>query len=69
METEKEKEKKLLVTILHYDLGIGGAERLVIDIAKCLNNLNYDLQILTTHHDHKHCFEETNITGNIIHKI
>lgn len=41
------------------DLGVGGAERLLIDAALALQNLGHFVQILTNHHDPSHCFEET----------
>jgi alpha-1,3/alpha-1,6-mannosyltransferase len=47
------------VLFLHPDLGIGGAERLVVDAALALKANNHDIQIVTTHHDKSHCFEET----------
>ena len=47
------------VLLLHPDLGIGGAERLVVDVALVLKSLSHDVHIVTTHHDKNHCFEET----------
>ena len=58
------------VSILHLDLGIGGAEKLIVSIAlalkqtKNINNLNEEVSshtvtVYTTHHDKTHCFEET----------
>jgi hypothetical protein len=47
------------IAIIHLDLGIGGAERLVVNIALCLKRMGHDVRILTSHHDPKHCFEET----------
>lgn len=47
------------VLFIHPDLGIGGAERLVVDAALALQNCNHSVQILTNHHDVEHCFEET----------
>lgn len=37
----------------------GGAERLVVDAALGLQNLGHKVDIYTSHHDPKHCFEET----------
>lgn len=45
--------------ILHPDLGIGGAERLILDAALALKQLGYQITIFTSHHDQNHCFEET----------
>ncbi|CAK5279502.1 unnamed protein product [Mycena citricolor] len=51
--------KSLRVAFIHPDLGIGGAERLVVDAAVGLQALGHDLTIYTSHHDRDHCFEET----------
>ncbi|KAJ7070364.1 alpha-1,3-mannosyltransferase ALG2 [Mycena belliarum] len=51
--------KPLRVAFIHPDLGIGGAERLVVDAAIGLQALGHSLIIYTSHHDPKHCFEET----------
>lgn len=47
------------VLFLHPDLGIGGAERLVVDAALALKSKNHEVEIVTCHHDPKHCFQET----------
>jgi len=47
------------VVFLHPDLGIGGAERLVVDAALALKRKGVDVQFLTAHHDPTHCFPET----------
>ncbi|PBC27493.1 alpha-1,3/1,6-mannosyltransferase ALG2 [Apis cerana] len=47
------------ITFLHPDLGIGGAERLVIDAALALKKGGYEVNFVTTHHDPEHCFSET----------
>ncbi|XP_017881889.1 alpha-1,3/1,6-mannosyltransferase ALG2 isoform X2 [Ceratina calcarata] len=47
------------VTFLHPDLGIGGAERLVVDAALALKENGYEVNFVTTHHDPEHCFAET----------
>lgn len=47
------------VVFLHPDLGIGGAERLVVDAALALQSRGYKVTILTAHHDPGHCFVET----------
>ena len=44
---------------LHPDLGIGGAERAVIDAALALKSRGHQVQFVTAHHDPKHCFQET----------
>ncbi|KAL4237103.1 hypothetical protein ACF0H5_005484 [Mactra antiquata] len=47
------------VVFLHPDLGIGGAERAVIDAALALNSQGHEVEFVTAHHDPKHCFQET----------
>ena len=44
---------------LHPDLGIGGAERAVIDAALALKSRGHQVHFITSHHDPKHCFQET----------
>ena len=46
------------VTIIHPDLGIGGAERLIIDVALALQSRGHRVTIYTSHRDPAHCFEE-----------
>ena len=47
------------VAFIHPDLGIGGAERLVVDAAMALKSKEHSVEMFTAHHDPKHCFEET----------
>lgn len=47
------------IVFLHPDLGIGGAERLVVDAALALKKNGHDVSFVTTHHDPDHCFLET----------
>lgn len=47
------------VLFLHPDLGIGGAERLVVDAALALKGRGHRVSFLTNHHDPNHCFKET----------
>lgn len=49
----------LRVCFIHPDLGIGGAERLVVDAALQLQKAGHKVTILTAHHDTERCFEET----------
>ncbi|RPA84680.1 UDP-Glycosyltransferase/glycogen phosphorylase [Ascobolus immersus RN42] len=46
------------VLFIHPDLGIGGAERLVVDAAVGLQDLGHPVTIYTSHCDPLHCFEE-----------
>lgn len=57
--TEKpEATSKKNVVFVHPDLGIGGAERLVIDAAVGLQNVGHKVTILTSYRNKNHCFEE-----------
>ena len=51
------------VVFLHPDLGIGGAERLVIDAALALKSRGHEVTFVTAHHDDRHCFPETRQSG------
>uniref|UniRef100_A0A2S2P9P1 Alpha-1,3/1,6-mannosyltransferase ALG2 n=1 Tax=Schizaphis graminum TaxID=13262 RepID=A0A2S2P9P1_SCHGA len=50
---------KLNVVFLHPDLGIGGAERLVVDAAVAMKQSGHSVRFVTNHHSVSHCFEET----------
>lgn len=47
------------VGFVHPDLGIGGAERFVVDAAVRLKELGHDVRIFTSHYDPSHAFEPT----------
>lgn len=47
------------VAFIHPDLGIGGAERLVVDAGLALKSRGHEVQFFTSHHDKSHCFDET----------
>jgi hypothetical protein len=49
----------LKIAFLHPDLGIGGAERLVVDAALALQQSGHEVCFFTSHHDPSHCFPET----------
>ena len=51
------------VSVVHLDLGIGGAERLVVNTSIAMKELGHEVEIFTTHHDKTHCFEETKEGG------
>ncbi|GME24493.1 Glycosyl transferase family 1 [Neofusicoccum parvum] len=46
------------IVFFHPDLGIGGAERLVVDAAVGLQDLGHKVTVFTSHCDPKHCFDE-----------
>lgn len=52
------KNNKKTVVFFHPDLGIGGAERLVVDAAVGLQNRGHKVIIYTSHCDPRHCFDE-----------
>ncbi|KAK3756805.1 hypothetical protein RRG08_003923 [Elysia crispata] len=47
------------VVFIHPDLGIGGAERAVVDAALALKSRGHQVEFVTSHHDPSHCFQET----------
>ncbi|KAI8825741.1 alpha-1,3/1,6-mannosyltransferase ALG2 [Fimicolochytrium jonesii] len=49
----------LRIAFIHPDLGIGGAERLVVDAAVGLQSHGHSVKVFTSHHDPSHCFQET----------
>ncbi|KAJ1658203.1 Alpha-1,3-mannosyltransferase-like protein [Dispira simplex] len=66
-------DKPLRIAFVHPDLGIGGAERLIVDAATGLQRLGHHVTIYTSHHDPSHCFQETRdgtlnvrVLGNIL---
>ncbi|KAK4120023.1 glycosyltransferase family 4 protein [Parathielavia appendiculata] len=52
------KERTKTIVFLHPDLGIGGAERLVVDAAVGLQKRGHRVVIFTSHCDPAHCFDE-----------
>ncbi|KAH7512662.1 uncharacterized protein LOC107432555 [Ziziphus jujuba] len=55
----KKLASKMNIAIIHPDLGIGGAERLIVDAAVELASHGHTVHIFTAHHDKNRCFEET----------
>ncbi|KAI8979966.1 alpha-1,3/1,6-mannosyltransferase ALG2 [Pilobolus umbonatus] len=53
------KTSKMRIGFIHPDLGIGGAERLVVDAALGLQSKGHEVTMYTNHHEPSHCFEET----------
>lgn len=54
---DKPRSRKNIVFI-HPDLGIGGAERLILDAALALQARGHRVIIYTSHRDPTHCFDE-----------
>ncbi|KAK9472312.1 uncharacterized protein V1510DRAFT_426335 [Dipodascopsis tothii] len=46
------------IAFIHPDLGIGGAERLVVDAAVGLQDRGHEVTVFTSRCDRNHCFEE-----------
>ncbi|RAL38612.1 hypothetical protein DM860_002590 [Cuscuta australis] len=65
---EKKENPKMNIAIIHPDLGIGGAERLIVDAAVELASCGHNVHVFTAHHDKNHCFEET-LLGNFNVKV
>ncbi|KAM4706308.1 alpha-1,3/1,6-mannosyltransferase ALG2 [Rhinophrynus dorsalis] len=53
----------LSVLFVHPDLGIGGAERLIVDAALALKSRGCHVQVWTNHYDPCRCFSETLDSG------
>lgn len=62
------KGKKNII-FFHPDLGIGGAERLIIDAAVGLQNRGHKVVIFTSHCDPQHCFDEARDGMSILCKL
>ncbi len=56
-------DRRLRVAFIHPDLGIGGAERLVLDAATHLRAAGHRVTIFTANYDPERCFEETKNGG------
>ncbi|KAG9390206.1 Glycosyl transferases group 1 [Carpediemonas membranifera] len=56
----------LNVAFIHPNLGIGGAERLVVDTALGLHDRGHRVHIYTAHHDASHCFDEVHPETGVI---
>lgn len=52
------KKEKLKIAFIHPDLGIGGAERLVLDVAGALASQGHKVRFITNHFDKSHAFDE-----------
>lgn len=52
------KSGKMRVAFVHPDLGLGGAERFIVDAALSLKDLGHDPAIFSPFQDASRCFEE-----------
>ena len=55
----EKKQDQLRIAFIHPDLGIGGAEQLVVNLAIALKNKGHYVKIYTPYHNKSHCFKET----------
>lgn len=53
------RERPRKIVVIHPDLGIGGAERLIVDACLELSTAGHEVILYTGFHDKKRCFEET----------
>ncbi len=60
---ENRSNTQLNIWLTHPDLGIGGAEMLVVNAATALLNNGHKVKIFTSHHDISRCFRETKPDG------
>ncbi|KAL8692594.1 MAG: hypothetical protein Q9218_002410 [Villophora microphyllina] len=61
MPTETSSLRRII--FLHPDLGIGGAERLILDVALALQSHGHTITIYTSYRDPTHCFDEARPNG------
>jgi alpha-1,3/alpha-1,6-mannosyltransferase len=54
--SEEKTNNPLRVVFIHLDLGIGGAEQLVLQLATASQDLGYLVDVVTTRCDQDHCF-------------
>jgi alpha-1,3/alpha-1,6-mannosyltransferase len=54
---KKKTKKPLKIVFIHLDLGIGGAEQLVLQLATASQDLGHSVAIATTRCDQDHCFQ------------
>ncbi|KAI8911000.1 hypothetical protein EDD86DRAFT_204173 [Gorgonomyces haynaldii] len=47
------------IAFVHPDLGVGGAERLVVDSCLAMLKAGHEVRVFTSHFDPAHCFPET----------
>lgn len=55
-DNKKDNDNPVHIVFIHLDLGIGGAEQLVIQLAKASRDLGHTVDIVTTRCDQDHCF-------------
>eukprot|EP00934_Nitzschia_sp_Nitz4_P007502 Nitzschia sp. Nitz4//scaffold73_size107353//68874//70280//NITZ4_004326-RA/size107353-processed-gene-0.11-mRNA-1//1//CDS//3329557494//7492//frame0 len=61
--------KPLNVVFIHLDLGIGGAEQLVLQLATATQALSHNVQLITTRCDEDHCFQAVGKGGRLADNV
>lgn len=56
------------IAVIHPDLGVGGAERLIVDASRALQDVGHEVTIYAGYHDKERCFKET-IDGTLRTRI
>ena len=51
--------RSLRIAFCHPDLGLGGAERLIVDAAQELGSRGHEVDVYTAYYDPNRCFQET----------
>jgi len=51
--------KMVNIVFIHPDLGIGGAEKSMVDAALALKSNGHNVEFITSYHNTDHCFDET----------
>lgn len=65
---DSDNKSPLHIVFIHLDLGIGGAEQLILQLAKATYDINdYTFDIVTTRCDPNHCFELVKPTTGILY--
>src|SRR3569623_797146 len=59
------QSKPIRVVFLHLDLGIGGAEQLVLQLAQASTDCQHSVALVTTRCDPHHCFEPVKPNGSL----
>ena len=63
------RERGIRVAFAHLDLGIGGAEQLVVNAALALQECGHNVTLFTTHHSPDHCFAPTRGNGKLARTV
>jgi alpha-1,3/alpha-1,6-mannosyltransferase len=66
---QQQQPRPLHVVFLHLDLGIGGAEQLVLQLATASQDLGHRVDLVTTRCDPHHCFAPVKPGGSLHHTL